>query len=191
MEKVVADFKGYGTLPDNIWDWYQLRLKHNDGGRYDKAPSTHAHLEILRTYAKECDYITEFGVRYVVSTWAFLAGLPKKMVSVDFRQCPVDEVHKAAEKAGIDYQFICADDLTIDIEETDLLFIDTLHTYDHLSAELKRHSKNVRKYIILHDTAKPEMNRAMIDFVSENDNWLIHEVYSNSYGMTILKNATI
>jgi len=145
-------------------------------------------LEILRTYAKECEHITEFGVRYVVSTWALLAGLPKKMVSVDNRQCPVKEVYEAASKAGIDYSFICADDLVIDIEETDLLFIDTLHTYGQLSAELKRHSENVRKYIILHDTAKQEMNEAMIDFAYEND-WLIHEVYSNSYGMSVLKRS--
>jgi len=185
---VVKPDYSYGK-PDDIWGWYQLRLKHNDGGRPDIAPSTHDHLETLREYARECDHITEFGVRYVVSTWALLAGNPKKMVSVDKRQCPVEPVYEACIKAGIDYEFICADDLAIDIEETDLLFIDSLHTYEHLSSELYRHSDKVRKYIIMHDTDRPEMARAIVDFVYKNPEWAYLEVIPESYGMTVLKNV--
>ena len=187
LEAVEPDLSTYGSLPDDIWGWYQLRLKYPDGGRPNIAPSTHEHLATLQSYAKVCDHITEFGVRYVVSTWALLAGYPKVMVSVDERQCPVSEVYTAAAKAGIDYEFICADDLAIDIEQTDLLFIDSLHTYTHLTAELKRHSPRVQKYIIIHDTANPEMNKAVADFVSSDGNWLIHEVFSMSYGLTVLK----
>jgi hypothetical protein len=40
----------------------------------------------------------------------------------------------------------------VDIEETDLLFIDTRHDYDQLREELRRHADKVRKYIVLHDT---------------------------------------
>ena len=34
-------------------------------------------------------------------------------------------------------------------EKTDLLFIDTLHTYTQLTKELELHSKNVNKYMLL------------------------------------------
>src|SRR5262249_15621011 len=44
------------------------------------------------------------------------------------------------------------DVLTADIEETDLLFIDTWHVYEQLRQELRRHAGKVRKYIVLHDT---------------------------------------
>ena len=35
------------------------------------------HLPILKRFSEECSHITEMGVRYMVSTWAFLAGLKK------------------------------------------------------------------------------------------------------------------
>ena len=34
------------------------------------------HLPTLRKYAEECDHITEMGVRWIVSTYAFLAAKP-------------------------------------------------------------------------------------------------------------------
>lgn len=43
--------------------------------------------------------------------------------------------------------------MTVTIEETDLLFIDTLHVYAQLAAELNRHQDKVRQYIVLHDTS--------------------------------------
>ena len=127
----------------------------------------------------------------MVSTWAFLAGLPKKLVSVDNRQCPVSEVYAAAEKVGIDYEFICANDLELEIEPTDLLFIDSLHTYEHLTAELEMHHKSVKKYLILHDTIKPEMARAVVEFLYKNDEWSIIEVLPDSYGITVLKRSVL
>ena len=53
------------------------------------------HLPVLRRYAAGCGHVTELGVRTVVSTWAFLAGLqaskgqgPKVLVSVDVAAPP-------------------------------------------------------------------------------------------------------
>jgi hypothetical protein len=54
---------------------------------------------------------------------------------------------------GINFEFKIADSLKEEIETTDLLFIDTYHTYIHCLLELEKHEKNVNKYIILHDTA--------------------------------------
>lgn len=41
------------------------------------------HMPTLVKYSKECDHITEMGVRGIGSTWAFLAGQPKRLVSYD------------------------------------------------------------------------------------------------------------
>lgn len=184
---VEADYTGYGKLPDTVWGWYQLRLKHKDGGREDTGPSTHAHLELLRKYAKECEHITEFGVRFVVTTWAFASAKPKKLVSVDERVCPVEPVKECCKKEGIEFEFRCEDTLTMDIEETDLLFIDTLHTYEQVLGELRKHGDKVRKYIIIHDTEKAEVGRAAVDFLYDHKDWCIKEVLCNSYGLTVLR----
>jgi hypothetical protein len=40
----------------------------------------------------------------------------------------------------------------VEIEPTDLLLIDTLHVYEQLQAELRRHAGQVRKYVVLPGT---------------------------------------
>jgi hypothetical protein len=43
------------------------------------------HLPTLRRYAEDCEHITEMGVRWVVSTYAFLVAQPKTLVSIDIQ----------------------------------------------------------------------------------------------------------
>ena len=185
---VEQDLKGY-AVPDTIWGWYQLRLANDDGGRKDKAPSTHDHLETLRRYAKECDHVTEFGVRYVVSTWAFLAGKIKKMVSVDIRDCPVEPVEECCSREGVDFEFILGDTLEIEIEPTDLLFMDSLHTYFQVEDELARHASKVGKYIIVHSTSFLGVKRAIVEFLYNNSSWELWEAIPDTvqYGLVVIK----
>jgi hypothetical protein len=110
-------------------------------------------LPILNKYAKHCSHITEMGVRGGKSTWSLLASFPEKMVSYDIVYHPnIDMIRDAANAAGIIFEFIQKDVLSVDIEITDLLFLDTLHHFYQLTEELNRHSNKVRKYIIIHDT---------------------------------------
>jgi hypothetical protein len=171
------------------------------------------HLPILLKYAKECEHITEMGVRWVSSTWPLLLSNPKKMISYDIVKDPkINEVIDLANEYNINYSFMESDVLNIKIEDTDLLFIDTLHTYNQLIKELSSHSKKVSKYIILHDTttfgdideivynhASPliineptnvqGLWNAVIDFLETNEgkNWSVLEKYTNNNGLTILK----
>lgn len=169
------------------------------------------HLPTIKQYCSECDHITEMGVRDVVSTWAMLASNPKKMISYDIvRHKNVDQVEQLTKEYNIDFTFYTEDTLKCEIEQTDLLLIDTLHTYNQLINELKRHSHKVNKYIILHDTVsfgqkdeniyqhasdlvksqtktKQGLNQAVNDFLLENTNWKIDKVYTNNNGLTILK----
>jgi cephalosporin hydroxylase len=157
------------------------------------------HLPTLKKYADECNHITEFGVRWVVSTYALLMGKPKKMISYDIDFCET-ELLKEIVKNDTDFQFIIGDTLKIEIEETDLLFIDTLHTYEQLKSELILHSPKVKKYIIMHDTTVYETEGecvngitqrglwpAIEEFLNENPNWKILERFENNNGLTILK----
>jgi hypothetical protein len=160
------------------------------------------HLPTLKKYSEECEHITEMGVRYVVSTYAFMMGYPKKLISIDI--LPVEnfginreDLKNLAYENNIDFEFIVGDTTKIEIEETDLLFIDTWHVYQQLIKELELHSNKVKKYIILHDTTTfgehGECNegdglwKAVEEFLSLNLNWVIEERYINNNGLTILK----
>lgn len=166
------------------------------------------HLPVIKKYAEECEHITEMGVRYVVSTWALLSGKPKKMVSYDILigldtnivNKNIQEVSSLSEKNGIDFKFICADVLQIEIEQTDLLLIDTYHEYNQMKQELSLHGNKSNKYIILHDTTTfGEFGEtfkvpntigiwpAVEEFLQKNPNWKIQERLTNNNGLTILK----
>ena len=151
-------------------------------------------LPVLKKYAELSETIVELGVRGIVSTWALLAGKPKSLVSVDIEH-PQNhggdlwEVMDACEEEGIQFSFVQNSSLEISLPDIDMLFIDTLHTYDQLTAELERHSNKVKKYIAMHDTAipdLPEMTKAVNDFLDKHPEWKIKEHHSNCNGMTIL-----
>lgn len=186
------------------------KFEHYKNNRSD----INEHFDTLRRYASECDTIVEMGVRQIISTWAFLMGNPKKMISIDFNHPSIfggnlDEVYEITNETLIDYQFLLANTLACEIEECDLLFIDTWHDYQQLKSELYRHSDKARKYIILHDTLsfgftnetlyeaygdkRPEtnlpkgLNVAIDEFLFSNKKWYLHERFAHNNGMTILK----
>src|ERR1039458_1636979 len=117
------------------------------------------HLPTLYKYAKRCQSISEFGVRGIISTWAFLRGLldnnnkTKELICVDIEIIRgMDEVQEIAGNNGISLKFLHHDSATCSIPSVDLLYIDTWHVYGHLKRELNNHHAKVRKYIIMHDT---------------------------------------
>jgi hypothetical protein len=173
------------------------------------------HLVTLKKYTEECETIVEMGVRSIVSTWAFLAGNPKKLISLDLYN-PVkfggniEEVYEAVKLTDIDFSFVEHDSLTYEMVPCDLLFIDTWHCYLQLKKELTRHHSKVGKYIILHDTVSYEyvdeksademgvLNTietnlpkglwpAVEEFLYENKNWIVWEKKPNNNGLTVLK----
>lgn len=159
------------------------------------------HLPTLHSYGKECKHITELGTRLGYSTSAFLYSLPTKMIcyDVDEKKEFIDKARNISVENNIEFIFNNKDVLSVEIEETDLLFIDTLHTYAQLKKELELHAKKARKYIIMHDTeifkdigedrSKPGLAQAINEFLQNNLNWQIDKIYTNNFGLTILKNT--
>ena len=112
-----------------------------------------AHMPRILFYAAQAPRIVEFGVWDCTSTWGLLAGKPKWMRSYDIvRLVQVDDVEHITKDSGIDFQFVQKSTLEIEIDECDLLFIDSYHSYDQLKKELELHSKKVKKWIMFHDT---------------------------------------
>jgi len=149
------------------------------------------HCPTLRALAEECDHITEFGVMFGKSTVSFLMARPDALVSYDIKkQEIVGFIEELAAKEQINFVFKLEDSRTTTIDETDLLYIDTDHTYEQLRTELFRHGDKARKYIILHDTdACPEMWPAVEEFVGQGS-FRIKERRTNNYGLTILERVS-
>ena len=163
------------------------------------------HLPTLKELASESNFVVEMGVGMIISTWALLAGNPKKLISYDINHpkihgANIDSVYAICKEANIHFEFIQADTASIEIEECDFLFIDSLHTYDHLKKELYLHAKKVKKYIAFHDTVtfgeRGELPNsgglmpAILEFLDLNPDWEIKEHYLNNNGLLVLKKKT-
>ena len=148
------------------------------------------HIPTLKRYADLCEHVTEFGVRSAVSTWAWVASNTKTIRCYDITGCGVGSHQTESEKLGKEFSFTCVNVIAdkFEIEPTDLLFIDTDHTYEQCSKELKKHSNKVKKFIILHDTLifGAELNKAIEEFLDKNRDWMICETCLNNNGLTVL-----
>ena len=181
----------------------------------------HEHLPHLKRLAKECSSVVEVGMRTMNSSWALLQGLAESSldgcsyIGIDLNAPPKEIFNRAQNLAirnGISFVFFQANDMDIDIEPTDLLFIDTLHTYCHLTYELEKFAPKVGKYIAMHDTDEPfgfvddfwyegnyseypeTIDRskkglwlAVQDFLARHPEWSLSEHYYNNHGFTVLK----
>jgi hypothetical protein len=177
------------------------KILENYNNEKNKISDINEHLSTLKKYAEECKHITEFGVRWIVSTWAFLASNPEKMISYDFQMpstwdVDINTVLEICYECNINYDFILADTRNITIEETDLLFIDTLHEYEQVKKELELHSDKVMKYIIFHDTVSfrtvgevggKGIYFAIEEFLQKNNQWKIKEEFFNNNGLLIIE----
>jgi cephalosporin hydroxylase len=155
-------------------------------------------MPVLYAWAHQAMTVIELGVRYGMSTSAFLAGLERadrggQLWSVDIRQpevpgewyrCPFwhlfvgDDVSPAAAA-------FCPQD-------ADLLFIDTSHYYDHTLAELRLYVPKVRPggLVLLHDTAPdewPDVSRALNEYCAETGReWYDHPFW---HGLGVMEIA--
>ena len=154
-------------------------------------------LPVLRKYADDCNHVTEMGTRTGVSTWALVSSKANTIVlyDKDIRVGGWLEPHfLCARELSKDITFHCVStvDPRVDIEETDLLFIDTYHYYDHLKKELAMHGMKARKYLVFHDTAHPiftkELNPAIDEFMEEHTGvWVDQEIKENCNGLRVIK----
>jgi cephalosporin hydroxylase len=159
------------------------------------------HIPTLRALASACRHVTEFGTRTGVSTKGLLAGRPEVLITYDLVSDP--EIKKIAACAGrTRFRFIQADVLEVEIEPTDMLFIDTRHTAAQVYAELSRHASKVRRYLVLHDTEtcgdvdpyfpdEPGIGHGIARYMAEHPGeWRLKVHYPNCNGLTVYERCT-
>ena len=151
------------------------------------------HLPTLKLLASRVSHITEFGVRTGNSTVGFLAGLAihgGEMVSYEINA----QQFAAPEIEGVSWKFIQSDtaDLKM-IDRTDILFLDSCHTLDHITHEL-RFASSVRHFILMHDTSSTwiggdQPRRARDSFLEtdEGRKWRFISHWDNCNGLSLLE----
>jgi hypothetical protein len=153
------------------------------------------HLPKLKELAEGCDHVTEFSQRRE-STIGFLAGRPKKLVSYNTEWDHVQEHAGRMCEGDTEYiHSVFRSHFVDEIEETDMLFIDSTHTYAYLKEEFKKFGPQVKRYIVIHDTllygergedAGPGKLPAMREFMKENPEWTVIYHTQDEYGLTVM-----
>jgi hypothetical protein len=152
------------------------------------------HLGTLWGLARQCQHVTEFGVRGTVSTTALLAAQPRWLVCYDVeRRIEVDELLGLAGRTEM--TFTLGDSRTVSIAHTDLLHIDTRHDYDQLRDELNNSAGRVHKWIALHDTTTfgergesggDGLWQAIEELLAAGE-WRLLMRFTNNNGFTVLE----
>ena len=164
------------------------------------------HLPKLYELAMHCHHVTEFGVRDGESSRAFLYAATRKigpiLRSYDIDVSPIAKwLFEDAKTEGADVRYYKGNTLEVDIEPTEMLFIDTLHTYEQLKAELDRHAGKVAKYLVFHDTKNMGLGawdteprgllNAIIDFMIVRPEWIPYYNTINNNGLLVLKKIVL
>jgi len=156
--------------------------------------NTKWYTDILREYANKEDVqtVAEFGVFQGISTAAFLSSEIDSLTSMDItlHRIHIPMFHNV--KGNINLNITEGDSFKSSISNIDLLFLDTVHTYNHVKRELQTHAGNVNKYILIHDTNYPKtepkkVRHAIEDIISENKHWTIDLDYTDYTGIIAIK----
>lgn len=148
------------------------------------------HLEALYDMACKCESIVEFGVRYGISSTAFIAARPKSLVSYDIEILPkAVERFKAGQDEGINCELVKASSFDVELPQVDAIFIDTDHSRECLSKELSLHGNKANKFLAFHDTVsfKNEIVPVIEEFMQINPHWVILHDYKHNNGLMILE----
>jgi hypothetical protein len=175
---------------------YNLLQKHAE---------TNKQIYTLLRFACRCDHVTSLTMNTWESAIAFLAAEINTIRMYNLGEADSKELEtytKISKELDINFQFRKVEE---DIEETDLLYINTPAEGNYRAMELTKYAKRVRKFILLPNTvthahrAVPNIKLSadinpiglvfgINHFIQNHDNWFILEHDDIEPGMTILVN---
>ena len=168
------------------------------------------HLPRLKLFATGCDLAVEFGVKRAASSSALLLGA-KRVISYDI--VPTEEARRL-QRAVTRWEYRIVDSRYAPVVDCDLLFVDSLHTYEQCHAELERHADAVARLLLFHDTitfgsvgaqgesgqhrwiytpgqAVPQdalgIRPAIDQLMMRDSSWHIRAHYTDSHGLLVLE----
>lgn len=178
-------------IPAQTLEEYYTKLCALQAGAH-KETYLLVHDEIRRCVKNSSSY-TELGINQGATlAAALLLDIPKVRaydITLGWYNKAKMLFDEYASTHSVDYQVFEADSHSITIEDTDVLYIDTLHKYEHLVKELQLHGHKVQRYIIFHDThAAKGLKKAVTEYVAKNPVWnIVTDCTENVGFMTIAK----
>ena len=156
----------------------------------------HEHADTLRELAAACAHVTELSHWYKsadaalahgVGTGTFVSVCPGAKPSWPHLRAEMGDRFKAVESAPAKLS---------EIDETDLLFIDTDHTAIALMPLLEAHHERVAKYLVIHCTDtygesgdqanSPGVMHALRAFCLKHPEWVVKRHDRNNHGLMVL-----
>jgi hypothetical protein len=140
----------------------------------------------------------------------------KFLMMNDLTECDIQPLLCLGKETDLELKFEWKNDLDLECAKVDLTFIDTYHVYGQLKRELAKFAPLTHKYIIMHDTEidkidgecirrdwSPEtmaqrtsipveehsigLQKAIDEFLQQNADWRVKEVFVNNNGLTVLE----
>jgi cephalosporin hydroxylase len=166
----------------------------------ERSSDMHQHVPWIAELSSECSHATELGVGYGVSTRAFLKN-DIELHSYEISVYPeTQKFFDEAKAAGRRVTLHVEDTREAEIESTEIMLVDSYHSYDQVKCELERHANKVSKYILFHDTelygmvgqgGERGIMPAIWEFLEANHTeWELFEQRKNNNGMILFKRKT-
>ena len=162
----------------------------------NRSTDINEHLPLLSELTSQCKHVTELGVGWAQSTRAFLRH-DITLHSYEYMPQPgIVEFFADAKSSGRNVHLHIDDTRKVEIEPTDLLFVDSLHIYEQVQKELELHADKAKKFIAFHDTTSFENQGefggrgiwpAIQEFMDSHPEWQMIERRTNNNGLTVLK----
>ena len=194
-------FKGHGVKTHSV---KSLDVVENKYEFYcNQISEINEHLPTIKRYSEKCESVTEI-TKSQSTIYSLLVSKPKNITSYRLNKSEdVNHLNDWAIKNNIKIEI---SENPKPIKQTDLLFINNLHTYDYVYKQLDKNKNKINKYIIINETStygdtdeiifgvtkntkkKGEgVYNAILDFLDKDDDWSIKEEYKNNNGLVILK----
>lgn len=177
------------TLPD-FYESIRSQQEEAHGEHYCKMHDAIAEI------AKDCKSYKELGVHQggtlacalLQPTLKYVEGIDVSMEKYEKFLKPIAEQYAKDEKKVLKMKEVDSTGIDALGYATDILMIDSYHKAFHMQKELDRHGPYVKKYIVAHDTHKPDdqLYWCLANWAADN-NWKVLIRNQENVGFTVLK----
>ena len=152
----------------------------------------------IKKYVNNDDIYMELGVHQGGTASTAMLAKPKSVILVDIDMSRYNKflspiANKWCKENNIELKVKQASSIDLgSLNYSDVLMIDSVHTPNHMTAELSLHGGNVGKYIIAHDTSrlfgKPnDILFKVLENFAKTNKWKVVERGTDNVGYTVLK----
>ena len=156
-----------------------------------------AHHDMIKEFMSECESYKELGTHQGASAAAALLAGAKEVHFVDHTlekynwQRHLFESYAECYEVNLNVYEMSSIDIDCAVP-TDMLMIDSLHTWDWAQKELNLHAPITKKYIILHDTTLVNGSPStiwpgLVSWCEKNPEWRIKRRVLENVGATLVE----